>query len=261
MATAPHESKDFFLRGNFSSSGLVRLLGDWTPVEPEAPRQDFAQRLSQWLDVSDAITLHAAHQSIQPAAAKRPGARAGQTKALEEEFHRVRTALVKAIAASGAPPVRNNRDRSLLPQPEGVAEPDAGFAPHQQRYLDQQRQMALRIEALRGHVRHAISSASPRLAPLAEMDAVLEQMLGGREQKLLGTVPVVLERHFEQLRAAHQQEQSTTQQPDDPAAWRQPGGWLHAFGKELEAALLAELDVRLQPVTGLMEALRNEGGK
>jgi hypothetical protein len=248
------------LRGNLSSSRLVRLLSDWAPVGAQASRQDFAERLSQWLSVSDAITLQAAHQSIQPVAAVKPsGARAGRTQALEAEFHRVRAALVKAITASGAaPPARNNRDRSLLPQPAVAAEPDAGFAPCQQRYLDQQRQMALRIEALRGHVRQAASLASPQLGQLAAFDAVLEQMFGGREQKLMGTVPVVLERRFEQLRKAHQFELDTAQQPDDPALWRQPGGWLHAFGKEMEAALLAELDVRLQPVTGLMEALNKE---
>jgi hypothetical protein len=250
------------LHRNFNRSGLVRLLSDWAPVESQASSQDFAERLSQWLDVSDAITLHAAHQSIQPVASvKRSGARARQTQALEEEFHRVHTALVKAITASGAAPARMRRDRHMLPQPESAAEPDDGFAPYQQRYLDLQRQMALRIEALRGHVRHTASLASPRLAQLAAMDAVLEHMLAAREQKGMATVPVVLERRFEQLRTAHQLEMDAKQQPDDPALWRQPGGWLHRFGKELEAALLAELDVRLQPVTGLMEALSNEGRK
>jgi hypothetical protein len=39
----------------------------------------------------------------------------------------------------------------------------------------------------------------------------------------------------------------------------QPGGWLAAFGQELQEALLAELDARLQPVTGLIEAIRNKG--
>lgn len=251
------------MRKDFSRSRLVRLLGDWAPLEAQAPRQDVAQRLSQWLDVSDAITLHATHQSIKPAPIAKPtGAHAGKTKALEDEFQRVRAALAKAITASGAaPPARNSRDRSLLPQPEGASEPDPGFAPYQQRYLEQQRQMALRVEALRGHVRHAVAAASPRLAPLAKMDAVLEQMFGAREQKLMGTVPVVLERRFEQLRTAHQLEMDARQQPDDPAAWRQAGGWQHRFGKELEAALLAELDVRLQPVTGMLEALSNEGEK
>jgi hypothetical protein len=36
---------------------------------------------------------------------------------------------------------------------------------------------------------------------------------------------------------------------------------LHSFAKDMEAALLAELEVRLQPVIGMMEALNNEVGK
>jgi hypothetical protein len=191
-----------FLRKDFSRSSLVRLLGDWAPVEALANQQDIAQRLSQWLDVSDAITLHAAHQSITPAApAKPPAAHAGQasqTRALAEECQRVRTALVKAITAGGATaPARKRHDRGLLPTTAAAPEADAGFGPHQQRYLEQQRQMALRIEALRAHVRHAVAEASPRLAPLAAMDAVLEPLFGAREQQLMGTVPVLLERRFD----------------------------------------------------------------
>jgi hypothetical protein len=165
------------------------------------------------------------------------------------------------MASGATAPARKRHDRSLLPPTDAAPEADAGFAPHQQRYLDQQRQMALRVEALRAQVRHAVAAASPRLAPLAAMDAVLEPLFRAREQQLMGTVPVLLERRFEQLRAAHALERAAAQQPGDPAAWRQPGGWLHRFGQELEAALLAELEVRLQPVTGLMEALRNEGEK
>lgn len=266
LATAPHESKEAFLRKDFSRSGLVRLLSDWAPVAAQAPRQDIAQRLGQWLDVSDAITLRAAHQSIKSAAAVKllgagAGARAGQAKVLEQELHRVRTALVKAIVAGDVSPVRNGRERSHVPQPQAAPEPGAAFAPYQQRYLERQRQMALRIEALRGHVRHVVALASPRLGQLAAMDAALEQWLAGREQKLLGTVLGVLERRFAQLRKAQQFDGDAAAQPDEAAAWRQPGGWLHAFDKELEAALLAELEARLLPVTGLMEALSNELGE
>jgi hypothetical protein len=51
------------LHKDFSRSSLVRLLSDWLPMEAPASRQDFAERLSQWVDVSGSITLHAAHQS------------------------------------------------------------------------------------------------------------------------------------------------------------------------------------------------------
>jgi len=238
-----------FLRKDFSRSRLVGLLSEWVPEEAPASREDVAQRLSQWLAVSDAITLRAAHQSIAPAAGGQPArAPAAATAALGEHVQRVRASLVKAITASPSPSTRAPRERYPAPPVEAAA-PEDGFAPFQQRYLDLQRQMALQIEALRGQVRSALTKASPRLAPLAAFDAVLERMLGAREQKLMGTVPQVLERRFGQLRAEHSPEPDTRTSPH---------GWQQAFGKDMEAALLAELDVRLQPVTGLMEALNNE---
>jgi hypothetical protein len=241
-----------FLRKDFSRSRLVGLLSEWVPEEAPASREDFAQRLSQWLAVSDAITLRAAHQSIPPVAGGRPArAPAAAAAALGEHVQRVRMGLVKCITANPSPSTRAPRERHPAPPVEAAA-PDDGFAPFQQRYLDLQRQMALQIEALRGQVRGVLTKASPRLAPLAAFDAVLEQMLGAREQKLLGTVPQVLERRFDQLRAEHSPE------PDTGAL---PHGWQQTFGKDMEAALLAELEVRLQPVTGMMEALNNELGK
>ncbi len=247
---------------DFSRSSLVRLLSDWLPMEAPDSRQDFAERLSQWVGVSDAITLHAAHQSthpavrLKPAAANRAAARDAQVR-----FQRVRAGLIAIITTRVTTPAPNPRDRNPPPVPDAPDEADAGFAPHQQRYLDLQRQMALRIEALRGDVRQALAKASPALAQLAAFDAVLEQMLESRGQGLMGTVPVVLERQFENRRAAHRRAQDATQPADDPGSWRQPGGWLHSFAKDMEVALLAELEVRLQPVTGMMEALNNEVGK
>ncbi|HEX7936672.1 MAG TPA: DUF3348 family protein, partial [Paraburkholderia sp.] len=35
-----------------------------------------------------------------------------------------------------------------------------------------------------------------------------------------------------------------------------PGAWLDVFRKDMQSVLLAELDVRLQPVEGLLAALR-----
>jgi hypothetical protein len=107
----------------------------------------------------------------------------------------------------------------------------------------------LSIDALRDHVRQALSRASRALAQLAALDAVLDQMLGGREQKLLSTVPAFLERRFEQL---CQRSQS------GPEAAQSPGDGLDVFRQEFQQALLAELDVRLEPVKGMIEALSNE---
>lgn len=239
----------------FSSSRLVRLLSDLASVDVETSKQDLAERLGGWLGVFDAITLHAAHQSINTVDEKKPSdALLTRPFAVEEEFHRVRTALVKSITESGAAPRLINPARP----PEAATETDAGYAPYHQRYLDQQRQMALRIDALRAYIRQAITKVSPQLGQLASFDTVMDQMLGGREKKLLSTVPVLLERRFEQLHKTHQLGLAAAQQDDEPALWRQPGGWLDVFGKELEEVLLAELELRFQPVVGLIEAFSNE---
>ena len=46
--------------------------------------------------------------------------------------------------------------------------------------------------------------------------------------------------------------------PDDPACWMQPGGWLARFCADMQRVLLAELDLRLMPVAGLVAAVDKE---
>lgn len=233
------------MRSIFSSSRLVRLLSDLASVEVDASGPELAERLGLWLDVFDAIKLHAVHQSINTVGEEKPAeALLSRTFALEEEFYRVRTTLMKAITASGAPSDSGKQYRNLVPSSE-AAETDAGYAPYHKRYIDQQRQMALRIDALRAYARQALTKVSPQLGQLASLDTVMEQVLGGREQKLLSSVPVLLERRFEHLRKTHQLGLDASPRQD-------------LFGKEMKEVLLAELEVRLQPVVGLIEAFSNE---
>lgn len=214
------------LRRNFSSSRLVRLLSDAASVDVDASRQDVAEKLGLWLGTLDTLQLHAAHQSIKAFAQETPAhARAATSHPLEEDVQRVRAALVQAITANGA---------------AQAIDADAGYAPYRQRYLERQRHIESKIASLRSHVRQILSRASPRLKQLAYLDTVMEQVIGGREQRLMATVPVLLEKRYEQLRRA------------------QDEGWQDTFRQAWQEVLLAEMAVRLQPVVGLMEAFSNE---
>ena len=219
------------MRRNFSSSKLVRLLGEWAPVDAHASGMDFAERLSLWLNAFDAIGLQAAHQSIKAIKTAVPtntsDARSTRPQALEEDVQRVRTALVNAIE-------RNSLAIDKLPQA------DASYSPYRQRHLELQRRMEQMIAPLRDHVRQTLCRISPKLRKLAALDAVLEQLLAPRAQLLLPEAASLMERRFEHLA-----------QSDD-------AGWLETFGKDWRLALLAELDLRLEPITGLIEALNNE---
>lgn len=208
---------------HFNRSPLVRQLAAWLPVDTEAaPRQDVGERLGEWLNVADAIALHSAHQSLPTLQARRRVGKPADAGADQAELQRVRATLLKAIAT---PPIHP------------VHAADAEFAPHHQRYLDQQRRMEMAIDAFRTHLRQTLAQASPRLARLAALDAVLDQMLGGREQKLLAGVPAFLKTRFQHLRQA------------------EPDSWPALFEHDFQQTLRAELELRLEPVTGLVEAL------
>ncbi len=212
-------------RKGFTDSALVRLLAPLADIEVHEPEQAFADRLSQWLDWTAAVSMAAALNG--KAAPALSGARAS-VNAEEIECTRVRSALLKGIAEDDAATHRSD----TVP----------GFTPYRRRYAARQRAMETGIGPLRVRLRAALAARSPAMARLADVDAVMEQSLGAREHSLLSSVPVLLEKHFVRLRQA------------DAAA--PSGRWLDVFRKDLHGVLLAELDFRLRPVEGLLEALR-----
>jgi hypothetical protein len=218
--------------------------------------------LGAWLSVADAITLRTALQTIA-------ATRQGQSTApiaptsLADELQRVRATLTKSITTVElALPTRGRADHSshaAAAVPVMPLEPVAEFAMLHQRHGEQQRRMEMSVDALRAHAREVLTQTSPELARLAALDGVMDKMLGGREQHALSTVPAFLKKRFEQLRrqaaadaenrfgngAEASQQQLQHQQP----------AWLVQLAAEFEQALLAELDLRLQPVAGMAEAL------
>jgi hypothetical protein len=187
---------------------------------------DVAERLGLWVNAFDAIGLQAAQQSISAFTSVAPGRPAetvqASAKTLTEELVRVRTALAKLIAKA----------------PDSLTADSTSYAPYHQLQLKVQREMEQAIAPLRDRVRQTLSRLSPRLRQLAALDAVLEQVIAPREQALLPTVSTLIARRFEQLRHT-----------DD---------WIETFASDWRQALLSELDLRLEPVTGLVDALRNE---
>ena len=219
-------------------STLVRQLAAWqsVPDGADAPRQDVAERLGQWLNVADAIALRALHQAL-PAVKQRPRGKGEATPTpaeLQAELQRVRQALERAIT-------RHDADLT-----------EHEFAPVHQHVLDLQRHMEMRIDALRDHVRQTLAMASPQLAQLAALDASLQHLLGGREQHLLSTVPSFLKARFARVRKSAEKAAETADDPAEPAATAK--AIAPTLTADLHALLRAELDLRLQPVHGMIEA-------
>lgn len=274
-------------RTRFNSAGLVRILAELAVADVADPKQTFAERLGEWLDFKDALALYSALNSAATHAPPRamPGA------VLRAQLTQVRGELAAAAAAAGT--AQPGGANLALPTPlppalqNSAPESAADFSPFHRYYLAHQRAMAAAVSPLRASARAVLSGQSAALRQLAALDAVIDQALAAREASLLATVPVLLGKRFVQLFAAHQREREAARvdaagraepaapstaddgatceaveaghaQPDDPAQWMQPGGWLARFCAEMQRVLLAELDLRLMPVAGLVAALDKE---
>ncbi|MFC7513733.1 DUF3348 family protein [Herbaspirillum sp. GCM10030257] len=246
-------------RTNFHSSELIRCLTDLAIADPAEPENAFAEKLGLWIHFTDAITLSAVHgDGIASSPGRRLQSRSVTRIDLNTEFDRVREFLVNSIRKSCLP--ASGKTHIALPTPKLELPIDlvAAYVPYRRFYEAHQRDMELSIQPLRVNAREALAQASSALKKLAELDAALEKILRDREAKLLPKLPVLLKKRFEHLFKAHQQMLVDTQQADDPANWTQAGGWLARFCNDMQRLLLAELDLRLQPTLGLIEAFNSK---
>ena len=246
-------------RTAFSGPALIRLLARLTDVDVPESSQSLSDRLSQWLGWTDAIALSSALSNAPPAVAV--GARAF-SDAEESECARVRASLADAIVGDSVFAVARRRGSAAQGFPQGApADAPVDYAVFRQRYLSIQQSMETGIGTLRGRLRAMLAARTPAMARLAVVDAVMERALSERERSLLAAVPGLLAGHFERLRAAEQQTLADAEASGDAATVPNatpatPGAWLNTFRKDMQSVLLAELDVRLQPVEGLLAALR-----
>lgn len=229
-------------RLGLGSPALVRLLAGITDAAVSVPDQPLAERLGQWLGWADAIALSGALNGAPPAVA---GGAAAAQGAGQGEYALLRASLRDAIEAVNAMPVRRQGPWGGALADKAAAAP-ADYPTYRQRYVAQQQKMETRIAELRIRLRSLLASRTPEMARLALVDAAMEQALAPREQTLLLKVPALLEQRFNALKA---------QADAEPVAGAAQT-WLAQFRKDMHSMLLAELDLRLQPIEGLLEALR-----
>jgi hypothetical protein len=188
--------------------------------------------------------------------------------ALARHVDKVRAQLVESIT-QGAP-AGSGLARIDMPAPvlDAPVEIKTAFAPYRRFVAAHQRQMDSTLRSLRAQLRLQLSQRGGAGQQLAALDATFENILAEREAALLAKTSKLLEKRFVQALKAHMQLQAlatetadtsedmdvTDGNPNDtPKA--DPSHWLMPLRQTLRQALLAELDTRLQPSLGLLEAL------
>lgn len=158
---------------------------------------------------------------------------------LVEECARARSAHAEAIHAL----------LTALLQPMAPAELE-------RRHAALQRAQLTSTGRLRGRLRDVLARTSEQGARLAEIDAVMEQVLAPREYRLLNRLPA----HLAACLPIAASADAVTANPDAtspdvmPAPLPEPS-WPPALRDTVRDLLLAELDLRFHPIDGLSAAV------
>jgi len=213
-----------------SSKLLAQLARLGAPAASDA-LPCFAERLSRLFGLGDTMTLDAATAYR----ARQPGQVQGAVvDKLTDELATTRRALVRRV-------------HTWADELEFEGEPEC--EPVLNVWLALQRKIAANSRQLRDKVRKSMKDQSQTLARLAELDAVFDHTMAGYTSQCFSTISQVLEQRFRALQTSDEQPQTSGQASHD---------WFHRYCEEAQALLLAELDVRLEPVLGLLEACHNE---
>ncbi|WP_256644506.1 DUF3348 family protein [Stenotrophomonas sp. 9(2022)] len=203
---------------------FLRLLARLSDGAMPASSPALTDRLGQWVDWSRAVALSGALDGRLP----EPGEAVEAVEDLLADCAQAESSLLASIREDA-------EAERLLDLAEAAAQ--ANFASLRQRYRVLQQAIQTATGRLRGRLRDQLVQASPELARLAEVDAVMEQTLTPREHSLLATAPSVLAARFERVHG-------------------QPG-WRASFRNDMRNLLLAELELRFHPIHGLLAALRS----
>ena len=218
---------------------LLQLLAHSGAPLADDPLPCCGERLGRLFGLSDTLIL----DSAIAFRARQPGMDQGSAiERVIQELANTRRALIGKISSYGS---------------EVEPTDSVDFEPYLNAWLALQRRVIAASRQLRDKARKVMKDHNQNLARLAELDLAFDHAMAGYTSQCFSHIPKVLEQRFQALFPALLQAQQTPSEPSretDSA----PGDWLNRYCEEAQNLLFAELDVRLEPVLGLLEACHNE---
>lgn len=240
-------------------SKLVRFLSEYEMSNIHVSHKNFAQRLGLLVDLSDSVTLAESLRAIPKMAHKVTEALTELgCEGLVQEFLKQRAIVLKSILKSFDFNAVFIQFKLPTPQSDTSIADAINFDQYQRFYLLHQSELDVKTEKIRALVRREISEHSLNLAQLAELDKTLSQSMVIPTRKRFAVVVKILKTRFEQLYSEYCETFKESTCVEQPLSWINEKGWLTQFYAEMQQLLLAEFEVRLQPIIGLVEAYSEE---
>jgi len=239
-------------------SRLVSMLMELSTDNLSSKDYNLAERLSSLIGVSGSLDLARALQLL-PTSVSTFKTEGGI--GIQDDVMATCQQMMQLITSSFVPEMVVGSADMQIKAPTASAGIKAEvlqtYEPYRRFYSAHQVEMAVGLQALRQRVRSSLSGVSVELHQLATLDMVLDQSLALHTRKLFNVIPKLLEQRFKLLLQNHL-EKNAGSVDDDPNLWLEPEGWLAFFYHDMRELLLAEFDVRLQPILGLLEALNEQ---
>lgn len=241
---------------SLNGSRLIRLLSEWTVADNKYSFEGFGARFGQLFALKDSLKLAEMHGELKSVDFDH---RDIDKQDIQEHFLSARKEIVAAISSRFVAQSEQTRARVQFPslRDNATKEQLSVFEVYQGFYINLQRQIDRDVQHLQSYMRDVAAGYSLRLAQLVEMDTTLAKSLANKSREMFALIPQLLARRFEYLLQNHHQALFNSDH-DDIAQWTAVDGWLDRFRLDTYELLLAELDVRLQPVIGLLEAINEE---
>lgn len=228
-------------------SRLVQALAELMAVAVELPPAQLAERLGRLFDLTQSIALSSA-QRLTVGAEFEP--ERSPAAGLRLAFLDTRAALVRSVLRSFDRADAVGRVRVPLAAAQPPEDWSEAYAPYHRFYSAHQTDIEFRVRRQHAALRDAVAARSAQLARLCALDAALGDSLAVHARKQFAAIPRLLGWHFEQVHRQHCQ--APTGEPARSDAWISSH---EQFCALLQSLLLAEIEARLLPSLGLLEAI------
>lgn len=235
------------LPASASTSRLARLLSEWIDGEVAAVTTGFADRLGQLFDLPDSIRICSALETVPETSFEPCGL---SIDAVRNEFFHGRASLIRTALRTFAPCSGHTRVRFPAENTAATANAATDPEPYLVFYAVLQRDIDFRARNLHAAIRESVAGFSPSLAQLCALDGALNKPLAANNRRLFGAIPRLLEKRFEFLVAEYRL--TVPEGQNEPGLWAQS---LATLRNDMRGLVLAEIETRLLPALGLIEAL------
>ena len=231
-------------------SRLIELLSQMTDTQEPISHKNFSLHLSQLIDLSDSFSLSDTFRGIPRL--KAPVQHNTELN-IKEAFISHRSDMVSFVIKSFVTAETSKAFRLPELSAEQLNNPSTAFDKYYRFYVLHQNDLDAKVMQCRNFVRKNIENHSLPMKQLVTLDIAIANTIAANTKQAFTSVPKLLKHRFQQLLLSNAGSSIEIDLAGTPTL-----PWLSEFLFEMRQLLLAELDVRLQPVLGLIEAFDEE---